>query len=195
MKRWALLWPAENPRCHSFALGRLPGGPVRTATDKAASMHWIFRQIESWMISNHSHSFYLFEINSCWTVLHKFSFQLYPTVTVQLTWFSRRCIGSARSKNCQERRQVFPQIKPYCIPSLKSPGCHPSTTYHLPKLGTNHHSSPFLSAEPSRHHKMHPPDCWRPVTSILLKAVMNQTWSSSIHWILSNPLSVHIWYS
>lgn len=33
----------------------------------------------------------------------------------------------------------------------------PTTTLHL----WSFFSSPFLSAEPSRHHEMHPPDCWR----------------------------------
>ena len=71
--------------------------------------------------------------------------------------------------------------KPYGIPSLKSPGrrCLPSTTYQLPKLGTNHPSSPspFLSAEPSRHHEMQSP---RLLANLWLQFCLKLWWTKSL---------------
>lgn len=81
-------------------------------------------------------------------------------------WFSRRSIGSARgcSTNCQERRQVFPQIKTIwdsiteiTRPTVSSFNNLPfAKAWYQPPLFT-FFSSPFLSAEPSRHHEMQSP--------------------------------------
>ena len=178
MKRWTLLWPAENPRCHSFALGRLPGGPVeQRQTKQPKCLH-----PKPWVLNI---------AGSCQTILIPSIYILKSTaVELSLCNKSMGFLGDASDPpvaiptNCQERRQVFAQIETIwdsiteiTRPAVSSFNNLPvAKAWYQPPLFT-FFSSPFLSAEPSRHHEMQSP---RLLANLWLQFCLKLWWTKSL---------------